>query len=157
MQKRVKRKNISKSQILILLFTIAYVIGFGIYYLITKNYEFIWYVAILFFLIALVSFIHKKYRLTTGTLLGASIWGLIHMMGGSIYINGTKLYNIIIFRIASAEVAGTEIFRYDQFAHFYCYIFVTLILCSPNPVNKIGLGSSNSVNRRSTDSITDFL
>lgn len=128
MQKRVKRKNISKSQILILLFTIAYVIGFGIYYLITKNYEFIWYVAILFFLIALVSFIHKKYRLTTGTLLGASIWGLIHMMGGSIYINGTKLYNIIIFRIASAEVAGTEIFRYDQFAHFYCYIFVTLIL-----------------------------
>lgn len=123
-----KEFKVTKSQILILLFTISYVIGFGIYYLIIKNYEFLWYVFILFFLIALVSFLHKKYGLTTGTLLGASIWGLIHMMGGSIYINGTKLYAFMIYPLFSADVAGTDIFRYDQFAHSYCYIFVTLIL-----------------------------
>ena len=50
------------------------------------------------------------------------------MMGGSIYINGTKLYAFMIYPLVSADIAGTDIFRYDQFAHFYCYIFVTLIL-----------------------------
>ncbi len=129
MQQRVERKvKVTKSQFLILLFTIAYVIGFGIYYLIIKNYEFLWYVAILFFLIALMSFLHLRYSLSSGALLGASIWGLIHMMGGSIYINGTKLYGLILIPLFSSDITGTDIFRYDQFAHFYCYIFVSIIL-----------------------------
>jgi len=122
------KTKITKTQIWILLFTIAYVIGFGIYYLTIQNYEFLIYVAILVFLIWFVGWLHTRYNFPTGVLLGASIWGLMHMAGGSIYINGTKLYGLILVPLFSSSVAGTDIFRYDQLAHIYCYIVVTILL-----------------------------
>lgn len=112
----------------ILIFTILYVIIFGVYYLVTKNYEFIWYVVILLFLIGFMIFLHKKYNFSSWVLIGASIWGLMHMAGGSIYISGVKLYGYILWPLFSSNIAGTDILRYDQLAHFYCYIVVTFIM-----------------------------
>lgn len=125
---RDNKTKINKFQISILIFTILYVLLFGYYYIINGNFEFIWYVIILVFLIIFVSWLHFLYNLSNGVLLGVSIWGLIHMAGGSVKFNGAVLYRYIIYPLFSADVAGTDIFRYDQFAHFYCYFFVTLLL-----------------------------
>ena len=123
-----KKTKINKFQLFILVFTILYVLLFGLYYIINGNFEFIWYVIILVFLIIFVSWLHSLYNFSSGVLLGVSIWGLIHMAGGSVRINGTVLYRYIIYPLFSSDVAGTDILRYDQFAHFYCYFFVTLLL-----------------------------
>ena len=120
--------KITKTQIGILLFTIAYVIGFGIYYLMIQNYEFLIYVVELVFLIGFVSYLHKKFNFSTAVLLGASIWGLLHMAGGSLRVGSTKLYGWIIYPLFSESITGTDIFRFDQFAHFYCYVVVTVML-----------------------------
>ncbi|MBD3252147.1 DUF2238 domain-containing protein [Candidatus Pacearchaeota archaeon] len=113
----MKMKKVTKTQLAILFFSIAYTLISAFLYLGRKNYEFLIYIGVLIFFIALISFLHLKYRFTTGTLLGISIWGLMHMLGGLVYINGTRLYGVMLL----------PFLRYDQFVHFYCYIFVTLI------------------------------
>lgn len=112
----------------ILILTILYVIIFGIYYLINKNYEFLWYIVILFVLIGLMSLLHKKYNFNSWILFGMSIWGLMHMAGGSIYINGVKLYGVILVPLFSESITGTDIFRYDQLAHFYFYFVISFLI-----------------------------
>lgn len=121
-------EKVSKFQFWLLIVNIVYVIGFGIYFLMIKNYEFLWYIAVLFFIIFLVSFLHLKFKLNSWILTGASIWGLMHMLGGSVYINGTRLYDYILLNLYSSSIEGFQIFKYDQLAHFYCYIIVTLIV-----------------------------
>jgi putative membrane protein len=123
----MKQKTIN---LLILLFTIAYVIGFGIYYLIKENYEFLWYVVILFFLIGFMIFLHRKYKFSSWILFGTSIWGLMHMAGGSVYIKGIKLYALILYPLFPESVTGTDIFRYDQLAHFYFYFVISFLIFS---------------------------
>lgn len=115
-----------RKDILVLIFTILYVIIFGIYYLIIKNYEFMIYIAVIVFLIVIMVFLHKKYNFSPGILLGTSIWGLMHMAGGSIKINGSVLYAFKIIPIWVTD--NFYVFKFDQFAHFYCYIFATLIV-----------------------------
>jgi uncharacterized membrane protein YjdF len=122
------KKRYTGFQLGILLVTILYVIAFGVYYLIVKNYEFLWYVLVMFFLIALVIFLHLRFRLSTAVMAGASIWGLMHMLGGSIYINGTKLYAYMLVNIYNSGIDEFVLFKYDQLAHFYCYVIVTLIV-----------------------------
>ncbi len=117
----------NKFKIWILIFTILYILIFGAYYLISKNFEFMIYVLVLILLTALVIVLDKLFNFSTGVLFGTSLWGLMHMAGGSIYINGIKLYALILIPLTSAEKTGTQILRYDQFLHFYCYVFLTLI------------------------------
>ena len=118
----------TKAQIFVLFLTIVYLIAFGAYYLMAKNYEFLFYLAILVALTAFVSALHLRFNFSTLVLIGASIWGFMHMAGGSFMVGGGRLYGYIILPIASESVAGTDIFRFDQFAHFYCYIVVTVML-----------------------------
>ena len=125
---RQKKIKVTKTQIVILFLTIAYIIAFGAYYLMAKNYEFLFYVVILVALTAFVSTLHLRFNFSTLVLIGASIWGFMHMAGGSFRVAGGRLYGYIILPIASESVAGTDIFRFDQFAHFYCYLVVTVML-----------------------------
>lgn len=111
-------KKITKTQIWIFILTIIYVLAFAVYYLINKNYEFIIYIGVLVFFITLIIAFHLKFNFTTGSLLGISIWGLMHMAGGSLYFNGIRLYDLWLL----------PILKYDQFVHFYCYIFVILLV-----------------------------
>lgn len=115
----------TKTQVLIFILTIFYIIAFAFYYLTKQNYEFILYVAVLIFLLIFMTLLHKKFNLPTGVLLGTSIWGLMHMAGGSLQVKGERLYGLILLPLL--ETNGTPILRFDQFAHLYCYIFVTLI------------------------------
>jgi len=121
------QKN-NKINIWTLAFTILYVIGFGIYYLITKNYEFLWYIFIMVVLILITIFLNKKFKFNSWILFGMSVWGLMHMAGGSVRIVGTRLYDVILISLVNESVAGAPIFRYDQLAHFYFYFIVTFLV-----------------------------
>lgn len=118
------KNKITKTQIWIFVLTIIYVILFSIYFFATKNNEFIIYIFVLAFFVALISILHKKFYFPTWVLIGTSIWGLMHMAGGSVYINGTRLYDLILIPLVNKY----SILRYDQFVHLYCYVFVTLIV-----------------------------
>ncbi|MEK6872324.1 MAG: DUF2238 domain-containing protein [Nanoarchaeota archaeon] len=120
-------KGITKPAWLIFIFTLLYTLFFGIYFFQRGNFEFLWYVGILILIIVLVVMLHKKYNFSNGILSAISLWGLLHMIGG-MDINGVRTYARIIYPIFSSEIAGTSIFRYDQFMHFYVYLIVTCML-----------------------------
>ena len=123
--------EITKTQIGVLIFSILYVLSFAVYYIVNNNYEFMMHVSILVIAIILISILHYKFKFSTGVLIGISIWGLLHMLGGSLKIGGTRLYSIMLLNIVPSQ----SILKFDQFLHAYCYIIVTLMaffLLKPN-------------------------
>jgi len=118
----------NKINTLILIFSIVYTIIAGIYFSSIGNSEFLWYVVILSLLIMLMIYLHKKFKFPSIVLAGASLWGLLHMLGGGLIINGGKLYTLILINIYDSNIPGMQILKYDQFLHFYTYIIVTFIL-----------------------------
>ena len=124
-----KRSVVKNTKFWILIFSIVYVIAFFIAYILTKNYEFIGYVALMAFLIILVYKLNKKYDFPSWILLGLSLWGIMHMAGGMIKFGKDVLYAYVLVPIYShPEIIELTIFKYDQFAHFYFYLFATLFL-----------------------------
>lgn len=83
------------------------------------------YLVVMIFLLALIIFLHSRFNFSTGVLLGTSIWGLMHVAGGSIPVNGKALYTLQLIPIYVTE--NFYILKFDQFAHFYFYIFATLL------------------------------
>ena len=111
---------------IIFFINIIYVVLFGIHFFQRGNFEFVWYVFILFILIALVSFLHLKYKFTTLTLIGISLWGLGHMLGGSTLLTKERLYTYVIIPLFTTD--DTTIFRYDHLMHFYFYFVATFMV-----------------------------
>jgi len=109
----------------VLLFTIAYVLIYTIYYLSIKNYEFLWYILVLVFFFCLIFFTLGRTKFDYFILWGLSIWGLLHMSGGGLIINGDVLYNLQIFHFF--EMGDTYILKFDQFVHMYGFFITALV------------------------------
>ena len=108
----------TKSQLMVLFFTILYMIIFAFIFIGRKNYEFLGYVVVLVFFIFLIGYLHLKFNFTTGVLLGMSFWGLMHMAGGGIIIDGSVLYAFWL-------IPG--ILKYDMAVHAYGFVIANLI------------------------------
>ena len=95
-----------------------------------KNYEFILYIGVVAFFIVFISLLHLKYRFSNGVLIGMSLWGLMHMLGGGVIFNGSVLYAYQIF----------PFLRFDQFVHLFGFGFATLFayhILKPNLGGKL--------------------
>lgn len=108
-------------------FSLAYVLGFGGYYIAVRNYEFLWYVAVLVLSLVLVAGTLKKTHFDTLTLGGLSLWGLLHMMGGGIQVKGEVLYALRLLPIIDR---GGEfyILKFDQVVHAFGFMVATLAM-----------------------------
>ena len=115
-----------KSNLLILLFNILYLILFAIHFIKVGNFEFIWYIFIMIILITIFILLHKKYNFTTLTLIGLSIWGIAHMFGGSLLLGEPRVYTRILFNLFTT--GDTTLFRYDHLLHFYFYLVMTNVI-----------------------------
>jgi len=59
--------------------------------------------------------LHLKFNFSYGVLIGLSIWGLLHMLGGLIIFDGLRLYGHYFYFL-----------RYDQIIHLFGFGFATL-------------------------------
>lgn len=118
--------SFSKSQIAILIFTALYTIAFAVFYIGQLNMEFIGYVGVIVFIFTLLYATLDKTRIPTYILAGLSLWGLMHMMGGSIQTADGVLY---AWRIYPVYDGGGEFFilKFDQVVHGYLYAVVGLL------------------------------
>ena len=101
----------------VLLFTASYVLGFGIYFISIGNNEFLWYIATLIGFMLLIAYGARRAQFPAMLLWLLSIWGLAHMAGGGVVIDGAVLY---AYRLL--DIVGTgelSILKYDQVVHFY--------------------------------------
>jgi len=113
----MKFKNITKFKLGILIFSILYIIIFGILYMQRENYEFLMYVSTLIFFILLIGGLNSKYNLSNEVLIGMSLWGLLHMAGGYFVIGNDVLYGYWLL----------PFLRYDMFVHCFGFGFATLL------------------------------
>lgn len=112
--------------LLLVLFNLAYLVAFTAYYVSTGNYEFLFYVLILVMLIVATGMLHRKIGLDYPLLWALSLWGLMHMAGGGLYIGGTKLYDLVLIPLWVTE--EFTLLKFDQFVHLYLYYVVSFFL-----------------------------
>lgn len=107
-------------------FNLVYLFGFAGYYVYIKNFEFLWYVAVLLFFFILIATTLHKTKFNLITLSGLSLWGLLHMAGGGIKIAGDVLYgHTLIPLLGEGELT---ILKYDQLVHFFGFGVATLVI-----------------------------
>lgn len=117
--------EIKKSWWPIIIFNLVYILIFTVYYLKIKDYEFLWYIGIMvFFFVLIITTIHKS-KFDLFILWGLSIWGLLHMAGGGLLVNGAVLYKFqIIHLFGSGE---SFILKFDQVVHAYGFAITTFV------------------------------
>lgn len=98
--------------VLILGFNFLYLLAFFIVCLVTGNREFLFYMAVMLGIAALVAILHFRVNLPYAALWALSVWGLAHMAGGNIHLPGDTrvLYNFWL-------ILGY--LRYDHVVHAY--------------------------------------
>jgi putative membrane protein len=100
---------------------------FTIIYLIQGNYEFLAYILTLGIAIFIIFKADKFFKFPGAARWGFAIWMLLHMLGGSLFINGKKLYDTVLINIIGDPYF---ILKYDQFVHAFCYFVITLFVYS---------------------------
>ena len=103
---------------LTLIFTIAYLVFFTIFSVIKGNYEFLYYTIIMTQLLVIIAVYYKKIHLTPHIIIGLAILGFLHVAGGNISINGTRLYDVYLIG---------NLFRYDNLVHSFGIFVSTFV------------------------------
>jgi hypothetical protein len=101
----------------VLAFTLAYTTAFTTWFFLIGNFEFIVYVITMVALVVLVGLNVRKAEFPAPMLWALSVWGLAHMAGGGVPINGSVLYNLRLLPIIETDLY--VILKYDQVVHAY--------------------------------------
>lgn len=98
---------------------------FLVFYISKNNSEFILYIIVLYILITIIYFLNKNYNFSAQVLWGFSLWGLLHMLGGSLTVGSKRLYDLMLLNLLAEPY---YILKFDQFVHFYCYVILSMII-----------------------------
>ena len=116
--------KIKPGHIVLLVINIALLIAFGTSFLLKRNYEFMIYVGAIIICLTLIAVSFFRITYSYATLTGLTIWSLMHMAGGGVYINGVRLYDIILLPLSQTY----PILRYDQLVHTFGFAAATLTM-----------------------------
>ncbi len=107
--------------------TVSYLTAGTLYFLRDINYEFIIYVGAIAVIFMAVFLLQPYTKFPLWMLWLLSVWGLLHVLGGAVEINGAVLFE---YRIYPFLDQGGEfyILKYDQVVHAYGY-GVLAVLC----------------------------
>jgi len=105
----------------------AFLIVFFGYFIVQGNLEFSGYAVVAAILFYGLLWSDRHYNFPTVTLWLVAIWIAMHLFGGSVYIGGVKLYDLMLLNLFNG---GGEfvILKYDQFVHAYCYVAFASII-----------------------------
>jgi uncharacterized membrane protein YjdF len=113
--------------LLLILFTIGYMVAAIIGAIVTGNREFIFYIVVMALLISIVLTVHQRSNLSAALLWALSVWGLLHMAGGLVSIPTTWPYDGPHNVLYSLWVIPDKL-KYDQIVHAYGF-GITTWLC----------------------------
>jgi len=115
---------LKKGQLPILIVNVCALVAFTVLFASRKNYEFLLYIGVIIFFLALILATNKRVDYPNGVLWGLTAWALLHMSGGGLYIGEVKVYEIILISLSEKY----HIFRYDQFVHIVGFGVATLVM-----------------------------
>lgn len=113
-------KTFSTTQKALLFSNILLVVGFGMYYLKSFNYEFVAYAGTIAVVTAVLFGTLRYTKFSTLILAGMTLWGLLHMLGGSVMVESGVLYT---YRIYPFFDGGGDFYvlKMDQVIHAFLY------------------------------------
>lgn len=114
--------QIKKGQMPILISILCALAVFSAYFVTKKNYEFIIYVGVIVFFLIVFILTSEKVYYPNSVLWGLVVWAIMHMAGGSVHVNGTLLYKMMIIPLSESY----PVFRYDQLVHIIGFGVATL-------------------------------
>lgn len=116
--------KLKKEHIGLLLINVLMLVIFGAFFILRRNYEFVIYVGAIIVCLAVICVSFFRVVYSNVTLLGLTIWSLLHLAGGGVYINGIRLYEIILIPLS----VKYPILRYDQLVHTFGFAAATLVI-----------------------------
>ena len=120
---------IKRSEWVLILFNLLYIVAFTIYYVARQNYEFMVYIGVLVLLFAVVFAIQRRVKFPVLILWMLSVWGLLHMLGGGVHLaDGTVLYRWIPIELYQGIDSEFVLLKFDQILHFYIYFVMSFVL-----------------------------
>lgn len=105
---------------------ILIVVGFSWYYLQSLNYEFLAYAGTIALVTAVLFGTLRWSKFSTGIILGVTMWGLLHMLGGSVMTTDGVLYAYKIFPFFDGG-GDFYILKMDQVVHAFLYGVIGLM------------------------------
>jgi uncharacterized membrane protein YjdF len=116
--------SIKKHQIPILVVNAIVLLIFTIIFTRLGNYEFLFYIGVMVFFFIVILATNHRVNYPNTILWGLTLWAIMHMAGGGLFINGTRLYEIILIPLSDKY----GIFKYDQLVHIYGFGVATLVM-----------------------------
>ncbi len=108
---------LTRGRMYVAVFTTLYLVGFSVWFLSNGNYEFIGYIATMLVFIGVIVGTLRTSQLSDRMLWLLSLWGLLHMLGGGLRIDGHVLYAQILYPF---HVDGDFTYlKYDQVVHAF--------------------------------------
>lgn len=115
---------IRKGQWLLTTVLVLIVLFFTWIFIVNRDAEFIFYVGVIIIVSTIIIVTNKRLKYPTFLLWALILWGLLHMAGGTFFINGIHLYDYILIRLS----ATLPILRYDQLVHLIGFGASTLLM-----------------------------
>lgn len=116
---------IKKGQWPILIINTLAIIGFTLFFVFRQNYEFVVYIGVIIFFLLVVLLTNSRVNYPNTVLWGLTVWALLHMCGGSLYIGEKRLYEFMLLNLVGEPY---PIFKYDQFVHIIGFGVATLAM-----------------------------
>jgi Predicted membrane protein (DUF2238) len=108
------------------IFNATYLFWGGAYFLQDMNFEFVIYVAVIVAIIGGVLLTVSYTDFPHWLLWLLSFWGLMHVLGGAVHVDGGVLFGYRIYPFL--DLGGDfYILKYDQVVHFYLYGVVAMM------------------------------
>ena len=115
--------KLTRQHLFLLAANLVMLVSFSTYFILSRNYEFIIYVGVIIAILSLIFYTKDRVNYPILCLWGLTLWALMHMAGGTIYLGETRLYELILIPISDTY----EIFKYDQFVHILGFGVATYI------------------------------
>ena len=128
--------QIKKKHLILLAINIISVIIFATISLKGRNYEFVIYTGVIIFFIIVITATYFKVPYSDACLFGLTVWAILHMAGGTLYIDGTKLYRLMLLPLSEKY----PVLRFDQAVHIWGFGIATITMyCLLRPLLKENL------------------
>lgn len=116
-------KDLEPGQRPVLASALLLLVGFTAYFVWRGNREFIIYIGVIVGYLALILATRRRVHYPIDVLWGFLIWAILHMLGGSVYVGQTRLYELLLLPLSR----DLPILRYDQAVHIFGFAVTTLL------------------------------
>jgi len=118
--------HVTKAHLALFIINVVMLVVFGWVFWVSRNYEFIMYVAVVGGAIAAVMATLRRVPYTMDCLIGLTVWAGMHLAGGGVRVSSEVgcLYNLMLWPMSET----LPILRYDQFVHIWGFGAATLLM-----------------------------